>query len=483
MFTFIKNILKKAIIDPGKETVKCPFCCNTFEAKDYLFRCEGYIYGQHNPDATQNLDSTRDPNVSSNQFVPNDGDSNEFTPNSGDLSLNFENSNSNSNSDSSNSRGRKWCNPQKDETMERIWGESAPMGRIVIPTQDTAKGTMFVGHLDHYKCDKCGYDCTVKVCPHCHHSFSGTTIHDDTFVISFIGAKNSGKSNYITVLLYKILKSGLGDDIALDFQMANDMTRSKAADEYLRPYTDQAAVDSTKAVGVSKAIKEPLVFSVGIKRKSFFGETITTNKFSLVIFDVAGEDLTNPYALDIDLQHILKSDAYIFLVDPMELKVVTDMLNAKSPEGGVDLRISMMLDSLTQRITKKNKILKWYKINKPVAVVMSKMDKIERLIVNYHNLRHTHTHHQGFDTQDFEVLNNEARFLFEQVNCKDICDKISTRFSKVAFFGVSALGADPVFDENNRQKIESLNPRRLEDPFLWLLYKNKRLKASPPPKV
>ena len=56
-------------------------------------------------------------------------------------------------------------------------------------------------------------------------------------------------------------------------------------------------------------------------------------------------------------------------------------------------------------------------------------------------------------------------------NQASVVQLAETKYKTSAFFGVSALGCNPHKDN----KIPNVNPRRVEDPFLWLLKVNKIL--------
>jgi hypothetical protein len=51
---------------------------------------------------------------------------------------------------------------------------------------------------------------------------------------------------------------------------------------------------------------------------------------------------------------------------------------------------------------------------------------------------------------------------------------VRSRFTSHGFFGLSALGCNP----HGTQQIPRVVPRRVEDPFLWLLAKNKLIRTA-----
>jgi hypothetical protein len=365
--------------------------------------------------------------------------------------------------------------------MEKNWGVSSPLGRIIIPNKNDRKKFNARNPLQKEAvCDKCYYISTTRICPICHHDLSGTKIHDDIFVLSLIGAKNTGKTNFLTVLLHKLLiTKRLGKDMLLDFEAANEETLRKSEEEYLTPtYVNNTVVDSTKSVAIDKNIKEPLIFTMRIMKKTLFGGKKISKVSTLVIFDVAGEDLTSPEYMDKDLKHIVKSDAFIFLIDPLQIPQVAKLLKIDPLPIGMEFKISQILDRLTKHIKDKKSIPDLEQISTPMAVVISKMDKLKPFLLNSKRLDKDHTHRAGFDTTDFQIVDSEVKYLLEHYNFGGLCEAFTSRFSDTAFLGVSALGSDPVLEEKG-QRIDQLNPKRLEDPFLWILFMKNLIKSSP----
>ena len=55
-----------------------------------------------------------------------------------------------------------------------------------------------------------------------------------------------------------------------------------------------------------------------------------------------------------------------------------------------------------------------------------------------------------------------------------LIQEVKHNFKNYSFFGLSALGSNP----HGSNKITKLRPIRVEDPFLWLLYKNNIIKGK-----
>jgi hypothetical protein len=63
------------------------------------------------------------------------------------------------------------------------------------------------------------------------------------------------------------------------------------------------------------------------------------------------------------------------------------------------------------------------------------------------------------------VSTDIANYMADWIN-PNFCNIIETGFAAYEYFGVSSLGEQPQNDHLSR-----VSPLRVEDPFLWLLYK------------
>jgi hypothetical protein len=87
---------------------------------------------------------------------------------------------------------------------------------------------------------------------------------------------------------------------------------------------------------------------------------------------------------------------------------------------------------------------------------------------------HQADHEQGFDRQDFEAVHAEMAGLLAQWDSEELVNQASTNYRAHGLFGLSALGMDP----GQSQAVPHILPRRVVDPFLWLLFRHGLLPAS-----
>ena len=75
-------------------------------------------------------------------------------------------------------------------------------------------------------------------------------------------------------------------------------------------------------------------------------------------------------------------------------------------------------------------------------------------------------HFGQLDLDDIQSVSTEVgSYLKTWINL-NFYEEISLKFAQHRYFGVSSLGGQP--DGQNR--LSSVNPLRVEDPFLWILY-------------
>ena len=105
--------------------------------------------------------------------------------------------------------------------------------------------------------------------------------------------------------------------------------------------------------------------------------------------------------------------------------------------------------------------------------LFSKFDAVKPLIDEQSQLNAEPRHHKGFDVIDFRAINSEMMTFLKRWGGEEIVQMVETRYRNFGFFGLSALGCNPHGDD----KIPHVSPKRIEDPFLWLLAQNRLIKA------
>lgn len=351
------------------------------------------------------------------------------------------------------------CPPEPDEVLTRVWKENVPVGKALEP------GGAFVRSV---RCPSCKHQTTKRLCPHCHMELPHTTGDLRNYIFALIGAKDSGKSHYLAVLITQIRKH-LGPDLDLLLEPINDYTIRRFREQFYNPvYQQGRVIDSTKSALVDRGVQKPLVYSLTFSGKGLFGKTRIKQGVVLVFFDTAGEDLVSEDVMSVVNKYIYRSDGIILLIDPLQLNRVRDRLG---PTSGLPDQWEETTDVLnrTTRLIERGKGLKPTDvIDIPLAVAFSKFDAVQPLIDAQFQLNAASDHRRGFDAQDFDAVNDEMVALLEQWDSSELVHFAQTRYRTCGFFGLTALGCNP----HGTGQIPRVLPRRVEDPFLWLLARN-----------
>ena len=76
----------------------------------------------------------------------------------------------------------------------------------------------------------------------------------------------------------------------------------------------------------------------------------------------------------------------------------------------------------------------------------------------------------AYDNADGQAVHEHMLALLHEWNAQDIDTHMRLNYSDFRYFGVSALGAEPDY-ENHTVAAGGVRPHRVEDPVLWLLSK------------
>lgn len=278
--------------------------------------------------------------------------------------------------------------------------------------------------------------------------------------IALIGAKASGKSNYIAVLINEIRKKMIRS-FDCSFPVGANESWRYYKDYYFRPlFEDGYVVQATDA-----GVIPPLIFSLNLKK----------NKVALTFYDTAGENLDSSDDMEIFNRYIPNSKGIILLLDPLQVPSIRKKLQGKMPLPEINTDVVEILSRVITNIRNSKNIKGVIPI--PIALVFTKMDALEQfdIIPPDSCLREESEHLKrgAFVLSDFENTNLEMRAVLENWLDEEVI-QLMKNFSKYSIFGLSALGAIP-----NGSKIssEEIKPKRVLDPWLWILAENKYIKT------
>ena len=355
------------------------------------------------------------------------------------------------------------CTPQIDEVLQQHLNDNRPVGKVLNSPDK------FVKYLS---CPDCGHQSRKRICPICHAELPRTIGKYKNYIFAVIGAKESGKSHYLAVLINQ-MKRVIGPKMDLLITPMNDATINRYEQDFYKPvYEEGRVIDATHSALASSDVQKPLVYTLTISGAGWFGKKTIKNAAVLVFFDTAGEDLNAEDTMETVNKYIYRSDGILLLVDPLQLPTVRERLGQEAALPSRNAGTTTIIERTTTLIERGCNIDSTKMIPIPLAVAFSKFDAVKPLIDDQFQLNTEARHEHGFDMRDFDAINSEMEGLLADWGNEDLIHHIKSRYTKHGFFGLSALGCNP----HATKSIPRVLPQRAEDPFLWLLAENELIK-------
>jgi hypothetical protein len=365
----------------------------------------------------------------------------------------------------------------------RCSGRIGPKGQRCTPVIDTLRRdrTGFAavlppafdadGRLRAANCPTCGAESTTRICPACHIQLPVQFGKVRSRLIALVGAKESGKTVYMTVLVHELMHR-VGEDLNAAISGADDDTRHRFASDYERPlYRDARLLASTKTAAARD--RAPLVFRFttegrsGVLNRNGTGEPQRT---LLSFFDTAGEDLRSAQSVEENVQYLAAADGVVLLLDPLQMRGARQLAAPgtllPTPGVGGD-EPANVLENITDLIMAKERIKASQRISKPLAVVFTKMDALLHDLKETSPLLRPPAHAPYFDERDSLEVHTEIQRLLARWEGSRIDQIAQKNYRSYRYFGVSALGETPT--EDNRVSPRGIRPYRVTGPFTWML--------------
>lgn len=300
-------------------------------------------------------------------------------------------------------------------------------------------------------------------CPVCHNIVH--RIIGENIIISIIGARDSGKSHYIGILLHELM-----DRLAKQFEwvvVPEENTMKLYEMNFERIYTTNQSLNLT--VRNYDGFYEPYIFYITDKK----GKT-----FTFTIFDTAGEDFESDDIMETFAKHIFHASGIVFLVDPLKILNVSVALdqeivtNSSSVSAKRTFQNDAMLTILSNHLRRHYKIRESKKIPIPMGVVIPKIDVVATTFpVHYASLfQSSHGKRQGFVTAENRRVNTEMKKWLSSLGdgaLNSFMAQLEMNYTNVSYFAVSSLGMKNAPDKNG--VFAKPKPHRIEDPILWIL--------------
>lgn len=320
------------------------------------------------------------------------------------------------------------------------------------------------------KCTKCDNAKLIRFCPTKSQKGKMLEIPEracgNTFSIALIGAKQSGKSNYIAVLVNEIKKKmSRSMDCSLIF--CNQQTNDAYLSTYYKPlYENATTVKGTDANDDAP----PLIYSI-----DFYKANKIRNSITMSLYDTAGENLDNENSMLCNNQYISNASGIIILLDPLQLPTIRKALAGKVELPDQNSDTTDILRRVINLIQDQKKIKG--NIDIPVALAFTKIDVLAKYdaLPDDNCLRRESGHiaNGGFVKSDFEETQKAITDLLSNF-MEDEVEQLLKHFTRYSFFGVSSLGENPT---GGVKLSGEPNPIRVLDPLLWLLSINKYIKT------
>lgn len=307
---------------------------------------------------------------------------------------------------------------------------------------------------------------THDSCPACHYIFPPQWREGQATCIAMNGARATGKSLYVAVLVKEL--SYLMGLVNCTVEFADNRSREKYAEIYEKPlFKARGLMNPTPSSDQADSYtREPLILSLGM---------VNGIRRYLSIRDVAGEDMENPPARLRPFQFLAHADGVFFMFDPLAVPEIRaklqDLIPSQLQLGGDP---QVVLGNLLRIIGTESPRL---------AVILSKFDALQEMRnvddVQWQSimsnsgaafLRDPSLQTARFNSQDGSLLHEEVRSLLYKMEARNLVMSLenpnSGRALNYRFFAVSALGESP-----NGQAVHGrgIAPFRCLDPAKWIL--------------
>lgn len=325
--------------------------------------------------------------------------------------------------------------------------------------------------------DSEGKETYDRLCLYCHNRLPKKAGKVPMDIISIVGDTKVGKSVYIAALI-RLLREKTADNFdAVCVPINNEIESRFMRDFEYRIFERNLMPEITQR----EMKQEPLIFEFRFKDR---------NKPSvlLVFFDMAGEGILDQDYLDIYANHIKNSTGMMFLLDPLQISTIRPKILLKIESDESRLKKQKSLDAqenliedgdfprgpLSGLVALDDNFIVHEKDNRtkiPTAIVLTKSDLLEYLKEEDYFYDNSNTlinvDHEGFlNLSEVDNINGEVKNFLEKV-CKPFKNYVYSLFEYHAYFAVSSLGHNPV----DKKVSFTINPKRVCEPFLWLLWK------------
>ncbi|MGA5464333.1 TRAFAC clade GTPase domain-containing protein [Mycobacterium sp. NPDC050041] len=293
--------------------------------------------------------------------------------------------------------------------------------------------------------------------------------HAKSPMFGMVGVKGSGKTVYLTVLIHE-LKSSVRRRFGASVRSLGESPMN-AAVEQIRETINSGGVLPPSTAQAGDVRQYPIVLEWQVEKDGFLGRSSVSSTI-LSFYDTAGEDL-NTQNTTSSLAYLAAADGLIVLLDPFQFPENTRRGLSLGIDGdALDRPAIDVMSRITELLRSADSVKVGRKIDRPLAVVVSKIDAFFNDVPPDHAIRKAPSKLPLFDEAESADLHNHVEALVDSWGGDDVLSLLRTNFSKYRFFAMSALGAPPDY-QTARADSQGLRPHRVAEPLLWLMANDK----------
>lgn len=319
-------------------------------------------------------------------------------------------------------------------------------------------------------CPQCGKVSSVRVCPACHRRLPAKFGDIPSYLIALVGAKGSGKTVFLTVLVHELMH-GLGAELDAAMDPADDHTAHEFASVHDTPlYRGSRVLQQPTAASTSD--RAPLVFrfTVGGRGRSRLAARRGSRPAAmlLALFDPGGEDLWSQQSVEQNARYLAAVDGIVLLLDPLRMRGARELAAAGTrlpAEAGIADTPLNVLQNVTDLLLRASPAYRDGLLSKPLAVAFSKIDAFEYSLPAGSPLRQPPAPY--YNEPDSQRVHAEVQRLLIQWDGSQLDRTAARHYARYRYSALSALGETPT--EDNLVSGRGIRPYRVFDPLAWML--------------